>query len=186
MAQRKQKIVYVDDGVEPISLLLRLRLPALCIGLVLGVLISVITSRFEEVIAYDVRVAFFLPFIVYMAAAVGTQTEAIYSRDLKTGKARFHTYLIKESAVGLALGTLFGSIAGFVTNLWLGEVLLAWSIGISMFAAVGSAPLIALVVTEIVQLSHEDPAAGGGPIATVIQDMVSIVIYGLICSTILL
>lgn len=182
----KRQIEYVNDATESISTLLRLRLPPLFIGLVLGVLISFLTSRFEEVLKYNIRIAFFLPFIVYMADAVGTQTQSIYARALKSKKARFHLYLIKESVVGLALGLFFAVISGFIAHSWLGDDLLALSVGISMFAAIASAPIVAVIVTQILQALREDPAAGAGPIATVVQDMISIVLYGFICSLVLL
>lgn len=179
-------IKYADDDTESVRDLLKIRIPSLVVGLGLGIIISFLTSRFEEVLAHNIQVAFFLPFIVYMAAAIGTQTQAIYSRDLKTGKAKFHTYLIKESFLGLVVGIAFGIISGLIVHWWLADSLLAVSVGLSMFAAVASAPLVALLITEVLQLLREDPAAGAGPIATVFQDMISVLIYGLISSLILL
>ena len=88
------KIIYADDDYEPVKTLFKLRAPALFLGLILGFGISFITSHFEEVLSSNVRIAFFLPFVVYIADAIGTQTEAIYSRNLRDGKAnflRFHT-----------------------------------------------------------------------------------------------
>ena len=37
-------------------------------------------------------------------------------------------------------------------------------------------------VTQLFQEEHRDPAAGAGPIATVIQDATSIIIYGIVSS----
>ena len=86
----QKPIEYADDDYESVRILFKLRAQALGVGLLLAVGISLITSRFEGVLTQHVQVAYFLPFVVYLAAAVGTQTEAIYARDLKTGKARFH------------------------------------------------------------------------------------------------
>src|SRR5574344_1766808 len=83
-----ERTEYADDNYEPIKTLCRLRLPSLIIGLVLGICISFVTSNFEEVLSQNVQVAFFMPFVVYIADAIGTQTETIYSRNLKTGKAK--------------------------------------------------------------------------------------------------
>jgi magnesium transporter len=182
----KSRILYADDDNESVWLLLKLRLPPLLIGLFLGVLISFVMSRFEAVLTRNVRVAFFLPFIVYMAAAIGTQTEAIYARDLKTGKAKFMDYLTKESAIGVIVGLLCGVISGAIAWIWLNNHPLALSVGISMFVTVATAPLVALLTTEAMQEIREDPAAGAGPIATVIQDLLSILIYGLVSSVIIL
>lgn len=184
--QKNRSIEYADDDTESVRTLVRLRFPSLLIGLSLGIAISFLTSRFEEVLSKNIRVAYFLPFIIYMADAIGTQTQSIYSRDLRSGKASFHQYLVKESALGLVLGVVFGIISGLIVEWWLKDTLLSFSVGFSMFTTVSSAPLIALLITEVMQLVHEDPAVGAGPIATVIQDMLSVVIYGTICSIFLL
>ena len=182
----KDAIKYADDDTESVRFLLRLRIPSLAVGLLLGLVLSFVTSRFEEVLAANISVAFFIPFVVYLAAAVGAQTQSIYVRDLKTGKASFRKYLFKEGALGIILGAIFGLVTAFIIGLWFGSKELAMAVALSTFGAVALAPLIALVVTEILQLEHTDPAVGAGPIATVIQDTVSVLIYGLIASAIIL
>jgi len=182
----QDKIEYLDDDKKPVSFLFRSRIPSLVVGLFLGIVLSFITSGFEEVISKNIYVAFFIPFIVYLADAVGDQTMSIYIRDLKSGRASFKKYLIKETALGFLFGIIFALITIPVILLWLKSVELAAAVSISIFAAISSAPLIALVVAEIFQLEHTDPAIGGGPIATVIQDTVTILIYGFIASAIIL
>lgn len=182
----KEKIEYADDDHESIKTLLRLRIPSLVVGLLLGIFLSFATSRFEEVLAKNISVAFFIPFVVYMADAVGTQTQNIYSRDLRSGKARFKKYLLKESILGIALGLIFGLIIFPIINLWFHSFDLALAVSLSTFGAIASAPLIALLITEVLQLEHYDPAVGAGPIATVIQDTASILIYGFIATAIIL
>lgn len=182
----KDTIEYVDDDHESVKTLLRLRIPSLILGLVLGVALSFVTSRFEEVLAKNISVAFFIPFVVYIADAVGAQTQSIYSRDLKSGKARFKKYLFKESILGVTFGAIFGSVIFPVILLWFHSLDLALTVALSAFCAISTAPIIALLITEIFELEHKDPAASSGPIATVIQDTASILIYGLIASAILL
>jgi magnesium transporter len=179
-------IEYVDDAGESIGTLIRLRAPALMIGLVLGMGISFLTSGFEQVLEQHVHVAIFLPFVTYISDAIETQTEAIYIRELKSGQARFRLYLRKESIVGIAFGLLFAVVAGGVAWIWLNDPLFAIGLGSATILACTTAPLIALIVTQLAQYFHEDPAADSGPIATVIQNMCSVIIYGLICSWLLL
>lgn len=183
---KKKRIRYADDDTESVGLLLRLRLPPLAIGLLLGLVLSFVTSGFEEVLSENVSVAFFIPFIVYLADAVGTQTQNIYSRDLRSGKASFHRYLIKESILGILFGLLFGVITATIVTLWFQSTSLALAISLSVFGATATAPLISLIVTEFFQLEHLDPAVGSGPLATIILDTISVIIYGLIASAILL
>lgn len=180
------KIVYADDDYEPIKTLFRLRAPALFLGLILGFGVSFATSHFEEVLSSNIEIAFFLPFIIYIADAVGAQTGAIYSRNLRDGKANFIKYLRKELTLGILFGAIFGSVAGLVSFLWFGENLLTLSVSLGTFFSILFAPVMAIVVTHTFQILHKDPAAGSSPIATVIQDMTSVVVFGVICSLILL
>jgi magnesium transporter len=182
----KTKTRYADDDQDSLLKLLGMRLPSLMIGLLLGIVLSFVTSRFEEVIAKSVEVAFFIPFIVYMADAVGTQTQSIYIRDLRSGKASFKIYLLKETLLGLSIGLVASVITGMITYMWLSDINITTAVSISMFCAISSAPVVALIIVELFSLEHSDPAVGSGPIATVIQDTLSVLIYGLVCSAIVL
>lgn len=181
-----RKIQYADDDTTSVRGLLTMRIPSLAIGLALGILLSFATSRFEEVLTKDIKIAFFLPFVVYMAAAVGTQTQSVYTRDLRTGKANFRKYLTKETIVGIILGFFSGAAVALLTTIWFSSPELTRAVALAMFGSVAAAPLIALLVTEVLQLEHMDPAVGAGPIATVIQDTLSVVIYGLIANAVIL
>ncbi len=182
----KRNPIYADDNVESIPVLLKIRLPSLLFGLVLGIVVSFITSRFEQVLSHNVKVAFFLPFMMYMADAIATQTQSIYSRNLKSGKVKFHIYLIKELLLGFIVGVVFGTISGFVVQIWFHDIHLTLSVGLSMLAVISSAPTVALLITQTIQMMHKDPAAGAGPIDSVIQSMCTVLIYGTICSMIFL
>jgi magnesium transporter len=179
-------ILYADDDKVSIKNLLILRTPSLILGLLLGLALSFVTSRFELVLSEQIALAFFIPFVVYMSDAVGTQTQSIYTRDLKTGKANFKTYLFKEFVVGIILGLVFSLATFFLIQIWFHANDLAIAVGLGLFAAIASAPLIALIISELLQIEHEDPAVWAGPIATIIQDAVSVVIYGLIATAIFL
>lgn len=185
MRDQKTK-AFADDDKQSVRVLALMRIPSLILGLALGFGLSFAVSRFEEVLANNVQAAFFIPFVVYMADAVGTQTQAIYTRDLAGKTARFGTYLVKETSLGIVLGVIFGIVAAGAAMMWLGNVRLAITVGLTMFVAVATAPVVAILVAEVFQIEHNDPAVGAGPIATVIQDAISIVVYGLVASWLLL
>src|SRR3989344_2850066 len=177
----KKAIYYADDDIESVGILLRLRVPVLIIGLILGTLISFFMSQFEEVLEQDIRLAFFLPFVVYIAAALGAQTESIYAGGLKVRKAKFHNYLVKESFIGFFIGLGFGLISGLAVWWWMESFEMGMAIGLSMFAALLIAPITGLLTTQASQYLHEDPSVESGPIVAVIQDVLTCVIYGNIC-----
>lgn len=183
---KRFRISYADDDTNSIPRLIRLRLPSILAGLVLGIALSVLFSKFEQVLEKDIRVAFFVPFVVYIAAAVGAQTQSIYTRDLKSGHASFHKYLLKETGVGIVLGIVSSLASVVITHTWFQDQILTFVVALAMLISVCVAPLVALVVTAALQLEHVDPAVGSGPIATVIQDTFTVLIYGFVAMAVLL
>src|SRR3989338_9054764 len=93
-----------DDQKERISLLIEHRVPWLFVGLIGGIAAAIFASQFEEVFARNLSLAYFIPVIVYMADAVGHQTEEVYIRNMGKEKIHFAKYLVKEILLGLALG----------------------------------------------------------------------------------
>ena len=181
-----KKDQYADDDIISVNRLARMRIPSLMIGLLLGILLSFVTSRFEDLLSTNIRIAFFIPFVVYMADATGTQTQSIYARDLKSGHANFKKYLVKETLLGIILGIISSLVIAVIVSVWFSSIDLTLAVSLATFGAIACAPLIALLVTHFFKLEHSDPAVGAGPIATVIQDTVSVLIFGLIASWIVL
>lgn len=152
------------------------RLPWLLLGL-LGAMLSVkLVAGFERQLDETVLIAFFLPAIVYMADAVGTQTEALMIRALSVG-ALWRRVIRRELWSGALIGALVGAaFIPFAAIGW-GDGELAVAIGISLFAACSVATAIAMALPLLLQRLGLDPAFGSGPLATVIQDLISIAIY---------
>lgn len=177
---------YADDATEDVSLLLRLRLPWLVWGLVLGLLLTIAMSKFESILAAELRLAFFIPVIVYMSDAVGTQTQTIFVRNLAKGPVKLANYLVKELALGLILGGIFGLGIGLFALLWFNSSKVAATVGLAMSASVTTATILALLVANLLKAEHQDPAVGAGPVTTVIQDLISVLIYFGVASLIIL
>lgn len=177
--------LLADDATEGVGLLLRLRLPWLIIGLLGAIGISLLMSKFEAALSKHLALAFFIPAIVYMSSAVGTQTEMIYVRNMARKRVRLHTYLVKEFALGLLLGLILGVLSYLFVAVWLGDARVAMSVGLAMLINITLAPVVALCVTSTIKREHSDPAIGAGPFVTVIQDAISILIYFIIATGII-
>lgn len=178
-------ILFTPEPKQKISFILRVRLPWLILGLLGGLLASMVVSSFEEIIAQNISLVFFVPLIVYISDAIGTQTETIFVRDLATSKLNFLRYLIKETLVGALLGVTLGSLIAAATYLWLNTASIAIIVGASLAINATFAPVVALLVSEVIFKEKSDPAIGAGPFATVIQDVISVFIYFLIASWLL-
>src|SRR3989304_1381256 len=171
------RTIYANDATERISLLLKLRLPWLVLGLIFGIITTLFVGQFEELLSKNVKLAFFIPVIVYMSDAVGTQTETIYVRNLAKKQLRFLAYLTKEFLIGIIIGVIFGVLSGLFALVWLGSTQVATTVGLAMFVSIASASVISLVIPTILYRERTDPAVGAGPFTTVIQDFITLLIY---------
>ena len=152
------------------------RLPWLLLGLVGALAAAAIVGAFERQLEENVILVFFIPGIVYMADAVGTQTETLIIRGLSVGIPIRHV-VRREILTGLLVGLAL-SLAFFPVALWRwGEQDVALAVSLSLFAASSTATLVAMVLPWFLTRLGKDPAFGSGPLATVIQDLLSILIY---------
>lgn len=161
---------------EPVARRFQHRAPWLLIGLCGALLSADFVGWFEAQIRQQVMLAFFIPGIVYLADAVGTQTETVVIRGLSIGVG-WRGMLRREILVGLALGLALAAVAGPLVWWRWGDANIAFCVGLSIFAACSTASLCALAVPGLLNAIKLDPAFGSGPLATVIQDLSSILIY---------
>lgn len=169
---------------EPVSKRFWHRVPWLLLGLAGALIAADIVSFFEKQLQTNVMIAFFIPGIVYLADAVGTQTEALVIRGLSVG-VPIGRVLRREILTGLAIGLAL-AMAFYLIGLWRwngGGIVAAVSLAI--FAACATASTVAMALPWILDKWGIDPAFGSGPLGTVIQDLLSISIYLVIASSIL-
>lgn len=163
-------------STEPIRARFWHRLPWLLVGLVAALASALIVSGFEQSLEEEVALAFFLPGIVYMADAVGTQTETLILRGLSVGVG-IGRVVLKELATGLAMGLVL-AVGFFSAALVFGVgASIAVVVGVSLFVACATASAVAMVLPAILSRLGTDPAFGSGPLATVAQDLISIAVY---------
>jgi len=169
---------------EPIATRLWHRLPWLMLGLIGSAGAASLVDGFAETLADDVRLAFFIPGIVYMADAVGTQTEALVIRGLSVGVPVRRVFGM-ESLTGLLVGLFLAVLTVPTASLVLGSSQIGFVLGLSLVAACSVATVVAMSLPWLISRLGRDPAFGSGPLATVIQDVLSLLIYFLIAAAIL-
>jgi magnesium transporter len=159
---------------------LRDRLPWLFVGLAGSMIATGVMARFEHVLAGQVAVAFFIPAIVYLADAIGTQTEAVAVRALSLAHGPLARMLASEVATGMLIGGTLGIIAWLAVYGAFGDLRLASAVGAAILVAGAMATTCGLLLPWLLSRFGADPAFGSGPVATVIQDVLSLLIYFLI------
>ena len=165
--------------------LVRLRLPWLILGLAGGMLATTIVSFFEGTLQRQLTLAFFIPIIVYMSDAVGTQTETLFIRSLSLRAVNMPKYLAKEIFVGLNIGAIIGILLFAFSYIWLKSLEISLIVSLAMFTNISVAMVIATVIPYSLFKLKKDPALGSGPFATVVQDIISLLVYFIIAVAIL-
>jgi magnesium transporter len=155
----------------------RHRLPWLFVGLAGSAIAALIMASFEATLQARVAVTFFLPGIVYIADAIGTQTEAIAIRGLSFGHARIQHLLAGELWTGLLIGAILAATSGLAVWLVLQDSMLALAVSVAVLAAGAIAAAIGLLLPWTFHRFGFDPAYGSGPLATVTQDVLSLLVY---------
>jgi magnesium transporter len=155
----------------------RARMPWLALGLLGGMLAGGVASIFEESLKREVTLAFFLPLVVYMADAIGTQTETILVRRMVYGRVPLFAQLWREASLGLLIGLTIGGAAWM--GLWLldGRGHVASVVALTILCSSIVATLIASLLPWMLDRMDIDPAMASGPVATVLQDLLSVAIY---------
>lgn len=152
------------------------RLPWLVLGLLGALASALIVGSFEQQLEAQILVALFVPGVVYLADAVGTQTEALIIRGLSVGVS-VSRVAIREVVTGVLLGAIFAVVSYPAVLLIWHEPSVALAVAIALFAASSIATLVAMVLPWLLSRFGGDPAFGSGPVATVTQDLLSIIIY---------
>lgn len=163
----------------------RARIPWLILGLAGGWVAAEIAKAFEAALQQEIALAFFLPLVVYMADAVGTQTETILVRTLAYGRVSVLLHLWHEGLLGLLIGSTMGAVAGLGLYLFGGYRQVALVIAITLLATSCIATLVASLLPLALDRLGVDPALASGPIATVLQDLLSVAMYLGIATTLL-
>jgi magnesium transporter len=153
------------------------RLPWLLVGLAGSAVATMTMAQFEAALGRQLAIAFFVPALVYLADAIGTQTEAIVVRGLSLSHASLGHLLGGELRTGLLLGATLGGLAFLGTWLVFGDVQLAAAVAAGLIGAAAVATTIGLVFPWALARLGRDPAYGSGPLATIIQDVLTLVIY---------
>ncbi len=173
--------VEVDDSVFTQT---RARLPWLIIGILGGLLNSVMLGYFETGFATNPAIALFIPLIAGTAGNVGIQSSAIIVQGLANGSLDLRnagTQILKELGVSLINASIIALIT-FGFNILMGTPgSITISVSLSLFAVVIFASIFGTLVPITLERFKIDPAIATGPFITTTNDIVGLLIYMLCC-----
>jgi magnesium transporter len=129
-----------------------------------------------------------MPVVFGMGGNVGSQASTITVRGLATGELSTHRVferLQKEAMVGLFLGICFASLLFIAALLIYGTLQLALIVAISITTTMFCAASLGSMLPVAFNKLGIDPAVASGPLVTTSTDILSILIYFSIASTLL-
>ena len=180
----RSEFVYgpMDNHVLPLFKAIKERLSWLIVGFIGAMLIAFYIGLFEETLQKYLIIAAFVPAIVYLSDALGTQIQTIFVRDLAVlGKAiNFKKYFLKQIFISFFIASIIGILLFSSIYLFYGLFKISLIISLAAFVALIITSFTALIITLLIKKFNFDPALGSGPIATIISDMSSVIIYFLI------
>ncbi|MBN2853911.1 magnesium transporter [Patescibacteria group bacterium] len=175
-----------DDKEISIFASLKNRLPWLIIGLLGGFLMSKTITSFETTLAENLILASFIPLIVYIGSAVQTQIGYFIVRDLAFNpKLDFLVYAFRQLRIVLLIALGLSVLVFFSTFLFYAELAIAFVLALAVFLATLSSIITGVLIPFISYRLKFDPASASGPIATILQDLISIIIYLLVAKSLL-
>ncbi|MCG2828607.1 magnesium transporter [Methanothermobacter sp. K4] len=162
------------------------RVPWLVVGVIGGTITAALIGSFEDLLSEFIALASFIPIMVYMSDAVGTQSEALIIRKIAVDPSmRPLIYIRREVMVAAGIGALSSAFAGLMAGLTRMNPSLGLIIFISMFFSVLAAVLISTASPLVFRKLGFDPAVATGPLATILSDFTTTLIYLSVASSLL-
>jgi magnesium transporter len=157
-----------------------LRLPWLLFNLGGGFITSAIVSDFEVTFVNILVLVPFVPMIMGLSGAVGSQAATITVRGLAMGRiaeGRVWHGVLREVRVSAILAVTLGFIIALGAGFMRSAALLGTAVGLSILAAIVVSTVSGAVIPIFFKALKIDPALASGPVVTSVNDVASLVSY---------
>ena len=169
------------DADDSILAQTKARIPWLLIGIVSGILASLILTGFEAQLQAVTALALFIPIIGGTGGNVGVQASAIVVQGLANGSLdvkEFSKQLGKEVLIGLLNATIIsGVILVYNIIVYPSDLAVTLSVAVSLFIVVMFASLLGTIVPLTLEKMKINPALATGPFIQISNDLLGLIIY---------
>lgn len=181
--EERQLMSGISEDVEEddsIWMLTRARLPWLIIGVVGGLVSSLLMNSFEADLSKSLAIAFFVPLIMATGGNVGIQSSSIVVQTLANPSA-FEYSILKRLTKVLLVAMLNGAVlTGLVIvamAFTMDNVSLAIVVASALFCVVLVASFMGTITPIILDRFGINPALASGPFITTTNDILGLAIY---------
>lgn len=158
----------------------RARLPWLIVGLMGGVLGAMVIGVYEEDLAINPTMAFFLPLIAAMGGNVGVQSSAIIVQSLANntlGVKRTSSRLLRELLGALVMGVVCSLLLYIFNYFYSDSQALTFAASTSLLIVMVFASVFGTFIPLFLHRLKIDPALATGPFITTLNDIVGLFCY---------
>ncbi|MBR6370386.1 MAG: magnesium transporter [Bacteroidaceae bacterium] len=165
------------------------RIPWLLIGMLGGILNSMLLGKFEPTLQGYVGLLLFIPLIGGTGGNVGTQSSAIVVQGLANGSLNISNIwkqVFKESAVALLNAIVLSLLVlGYNVYQFGFTETVTYAVPVSLFALVLIGTLWGTLLPLLFEKIHIDPAIATGPFVQITNDLLGMGIYMLVITLII-
>lgn len=171
------------DANDTILSQTKARLPWLLIGIIGGIINSLILGGFEAEIAAVTALALFIPLIGGTGGNVGVQASAIVVQGLANGKLVLEDtgkQIIRCMLIALLNAVVISAVVGIYilfTQTQIYRLAVAAAVGTSLFVVVIFATISGTLVPMTLERLKINPALATGPFIQIMNDVVGLLIY---------
>lgn len=169
------------DADDSIWAQTKARLPWLLIGIIGGLVNSLILGGFEAQIAAVTALAFFIPLIGGTGGNVGVQASAIIVQGLANGRLELSDFwhqIWRDLRVALINAVVISLVVfAYIFFTQPGDYALVMAVSVSLFAVVIFATVFGSLVPLTLEKLHINPALATGPFIQITNDVVGLMIY---------
>ncbi|MCG5102743.1 magnesium transporter [Oceanobacillus alkalisoli] len=156
------------------------RAPWIIVLMFFGLVTGGVIGQFEETLEAVVVLAAFIPMIMGSAGNIGTQSLAVAVRGLALETIEdggFWKMIRREFSTGFMIGIICMVLISIMITILYGNWMLALIVGVSILCTFGISAVIGSTIPLLINKLKLDPAIASGPFITTVNDIVGLLIY---------
>jgi len=166
----------------------RKRSPWIIALMFFGLITAGVIGHFEETLEQVVLLAAFVPMIMDSAGNVGTQSLTVAVRGIALGtveKGNFWRMIRREFNTGVMIGLICMIVIAIIIPIFYSNLFIGLIVGVSILCTLSVSAVIGAVIPIIINKLKIDPAVASGPFITTINDIIGLLIYFSIATSLL-
>jgi magnesium transporter len=169
-----------EDFFSPVIRSMRRRSVWLGFNLATAFLASWVAGQFAETLDQIVTLAILMTIVPSMGGIAGSQTLTLVIRGQALGQigaGNTRWILTKEAVVGLLNGLVWSFVVALIAYLWFGDGKVGVIIALALIVNMAVAGIAGVAIPVLLKKFNIDPALAGGVVLTTVTDVVGLIAF---------